>query len=70
MFAKSLRHAHILTSLQGRRYLDYDLEALEASIKPQKCEHVFVAFQDSEGFDSSLLSDLIVLFQYVLSNFR
>ncbi|POR31822.1 Uncharacterized protein TPAR_07934 [Tolypocladium paradoxum] len=46
----------------GRRYLDYDLEALEAFIKPQKCEHVFVAFQDSEGFDSSLLSDLIALF--------
>ncbi|KAJ4272231.1 Origin recognition complex subunit 3 [Fusarium torreyae] len=47
---------------EGRRYLDYDLEALHAFIKPQSCEHVFVAFQDSEGFDSSLLSDLIVLF--------
>ncbi|KAH6898953.1 origin recognition complex subunit 3 N-terminus-domain-containing protein [Thelonectria olida] len=47
---------------EGRRYLDYDLEALYAFIKPQDCEHVFVAFQDSEGFDSSLLSDLIVLF--------
>jgi origin recognition complex subunit 3 len=41
------------------------LEALEGFIKPLKCEHVFVAFQDSEGFDSSLLSDLIALFQYV-----
>ncbi|KAM5373823.1 hypothetical protein ACJZ2D_006785 [Fusarium nematophilum] len=47
---------------EGRRYLDYDLEALHASIKPQRCEHIFVAFQDSEGFDSSLLSDLIILF--------
>ncbi|KAM0563966.1 hypothetical protein ACHAPJ_000174 [Fusarium lateritium] len=47
---------------EGRRYLDYDLEALHAFIKPQNCEHVFVAFQDSEGFDSSLLSDLIILF--------
>lgn len=47
---------------QGRRYLDYDLEALHAFIKTQECEHVFVAFQDSEGFDSSLLSDLIMLF--------
>ncbi|CAM1507191.1 Fc.00g068320.m01.CDS01 [Cosmosporella sp. VM-42] len=46
----------------GRRYLDYDLEALYAFIKPQKCEHVYVTFQDSEGFDSSLLSELIVLF--------
>ncbi|TWU78027.1 hypothetical protein ED733_006566 [Metarhizium rileyi] len=49
-------------SHHGRRYLDYDLEALEAFIKPLQCEHVFVAFQDSEGFDSSLLSDLITLF--------
>ncbi|KHN94500.1 origin recognition complex subunit [Metarhizium album ARSEF 1941] len=46
----------------GRRYLEYDLEALEAFIKPLRCEHVFVAFQDSEGFDSGLLSDLIALF--------
>ncbi|KAG5912869.1 hypothetical protein E4U42_001744, partial [Claviceps africana] len=46
----------------GRRYLDYDLEALEAYVKPLQCEHVFVAFQDSEGFESSLLSDLITLF--------
>ncbi|KAJ9429133.1 origin recognition complex subunit 3 [Fusarium oxysporum] len=39
---------------EGRRYLDYDLEALYAFIKPQNVEHVFVAFQDSEGFDSTL----------------
>ncbi|KAM0299196.1 hypothetical protein ACHAPM_007960 [Fusarium culmorum] len=50
---------------EGRRYLDYDLEALHASIKSQNCEHVFVAFQDSEGFESSLLSELIILFKYV-----
>ncbi|KAG5924369.1 hypothetical protein E4U53_003418, partial [Claviceps sorghi] len=48
-------------ALHGRRYLDYDLEALEAYVKPLQCEHVFVAFQDSEGFESSLLSDLITL---------
>ncbi|XEU98733.1 hypothetical protein FSHL1_004020 [Fusarium sambucinum] len=48
--------------LEGRRHLGYDLEALHAFIKSQNCEHVFVAFQDSEGFDSSLLSDLIILF--------
>ncbi|KAF4946231.1 hypothetical protein FGADI_11365 [Fusarium gaditjirri] len=47
---------------EGRRYLDYDLEALYAFIKPQNVEHVFVAFQDSEGFDSSLISDLVILF--------
>ncbi|RGP75437.1 origin recognition complex subunit 3 [Fusarium longipes] len=47
---------------EGRRYLDYDLEALHAFVKSQNYEHVFVAFQDSEGFDSSLLSDLVILF--------
>ncbi|CCE33104.1 related to origin recognition complex subunit 3 [Claviceps purpurea 20.1] len=46
----------------GRRYLDYDLEALEAYVKRLQCQHVFVAFQDSEGFESGLLSDLITLF--------
>ncbi|RDA83590.1 hypothetical protein CP532_4766 [Ophiocordyceps camponoti-leonardi (nom. inval.)] len=45
-----------------RRYLDYDLEALEASLEHETCKDVFVAFQDSEGFDSGLLSDLITLF--------
>lgn len=47
-----------------RRYLDYDLEALYSFLKPQKCDHVFVAFEDSEGFDSGLLSELISLFKY------
>lgn len=46
-----------------RGYLDYDLEALHAFSKAQACKHVFVAFEDSEGFDSSLLSDLIPLFK-------
>lgn len=49
----------------GRRYLDYDLEALNKFLKTQDCERVYVAFQDSEAFDSSLLSDLIGLFRYV-----
>ncbi|PMB73055.1 Origin recognition complex subunit 3 [Beauveria bassiana] len=46
---------------QGKRYLDYDLEALYAYVQTQNCDQIFVAFQDSEGFDSSLLSDLITL---------
>lgn len=54
-----------INASQSRRYLDYDLEALHAFIVPQECEHVFVAFQDSEGFESSLLSELIALFKYV-----
>lgn len=37
------------------------------SITPDRCKHVFVAFQDSEGFDSGLISDLTSLFQYVPS---
>ncbi|KAM0280724.1 hypothetical protein ACHAQH_003894 [Verticillium albo-atrum] len=51
-----------------RKYLNYDLEGLAAFVKAQGCQHVFVAFQDSEGFDSGLLSDLIVLFKSWLSD--
>lgn len=46
-----------------RAFLDYDLEALHAFVRAQQTEHVFVAFEDSEGFDSALLSDLIPLFK-------
>ncbi|GKT42167.1 origin recognition complex subunit 3 [Colletotrichum spaethianum] len=46
----------------GRKYLNYDLEGLYVFSKAQQCDHIFVAFQDSEGFDSALLSDLITLF--------
>ncbi|KAG9255112.1 origin recognition complex subunit 3 N-terminus-domain-containing protein [Emericellopsis atlantica] len=45
-----------------RQYLDYDLEALHAYIKTDPCEHIFIAFEDSEGFESGLLCDLIPLF--------
>lgn len=45
----------------GRKYLDYDLEALHAFLKTQHYDHVFVSFQDSEGFDSGLLSELVTL---------
>ncbi|PWI65168.1 hypothetical protein PCL_07345 [Purpureocillium lilacinum] len=50
------------TGQDGRKYLDYDLEALDASIRSQACEHVYVSFQDSESFDSGLISDLVTLF--------
>ncbi|KAH0437004.1 origin recognition complex subunit [Colletotrichum camelliae] len=49
-------------AFDGRKYLNYDLEGLYAFSKTQQCDHIFVAFQDSEGFDSALLSDLITLF--------
>ena len=41
------------------------MEALYALVRQSDCEHVFVAFQDSDGFESGLLSDLILLFKYV-----
>ncbi|EHK45254.1 uncharacterized protein TrAtP1_003503 [Trichoderma atroviride] len=44
-----------------RRYLPYDLEALHEFLGHQPHENIFVAFQDSEGFDSGLLSDIITL---------
>ncbi|CAI4216491.1 unnamed protein product [Parascedosporium putredinis] len=47
----------------SRKYLNYDLAAVHALVTAQGgCDHVFIAFQDSEGFDSSLLSDLILVF--------
>ncbi|EGY22751.1 origin recognition complex subunit [Verticillium dahliae VdLs.17] len=52
----------------GRKYLNYDLEGLAAFVKAHGCRHVFVAFQDSEGFDGGLLSDLIVLFSSWLAD--
>ncbi|KAL7810476.1 origin recognition complex subunit 3 N-terminus domain-containing protein [Trichoderma aethiopicum] len=45
----------------GRRYLPYDLEALRVFLEHPPQENIFVAFQDSEGFDSGLLSDIITL---------
>lgn len=54
--------------VQGRKYLDYDLEALHVFLnqqQQQQSHRVVVAFQDSEAFESGLLADLITLFQYV-----
>ncbi|GAP86200.1 putative origin recognition complex subunit [Rosellinia necatrix] len=50
------------TSKDGRKFLNYDLEALYAHLKltPRR-NLVIIAFQDSEAFDSALLSDLISL---------
>ncbi|KAK4158129.1 origin recognition complex subunit 3 N-terminus-domain-containing protein [Chaetomidium leptoderma] len=49
----------------GRKYLDYDLEALHVFLsrqQKQQSRRVVVAFQDSEAFESGLLTDLITLF--------
>ncbi len=54
--------------MQGRKYLDYDLESLHVflSQEKQQARRVVVAFQDSEAFESGLLTDLITLFQYAM----
>ncbi|KAF3762399.1 hypothetical protein M406DRAFT_341632 [Cryphonectria parasitica EP155] len=54
--------AEIDSGKDGRKYLDYDLEALYAHIGHHECKQVIVAFQDSEAFDTALLTDLITLF--------
>ncbi|KAL1837432.1 hypothetical protein VTJ49DRAFT_3784 [Mycothermus thermophilus] len=43
----------------GRKYLDYDLEALHVFLRQHQTRRVVVAFQDGEAFDSGLLTDLI-----------
>ncbi|AEO65334.1 uncharacterized protein THITE_2112219 [Thermothielavioides terrestris NRRL 8126] len=48
---------------EGRKYLDYDLEGLLAFLAQHQLPlRVIVSFQDSEAFESGLLSDLIALF--------
>ncbi|KAI1418972.1 origin recognition complex subunit 3 N-terminus-domain-containing protein [Xylaria sp. FL1777] len=52
----------LTTSKDGRKFLNYDLEGLYAHLKlTPRSNLVIIAFQDSEAFDSSLLSDLISL---------
>jgi len=47
----------------GRRFLDYDLEALHVALKAKgKSTRVVVVFQDSEAFDNGLIMDLVQLF--------
>ncbi|KAI0383827.1 origin recognition complex subunit 3 N-terminus-domain-containing protein [Hypomontagnella monticulosa] len=52
----------LATGKDGRKYLNYDLEALYAYLKSNPRRHIVIAFQDSEAFESGLLSDLISLF--------
>ncbi|KAI0432977.1 origin recognition complex subunit 3 N-terminus-domain-containing protein [Xylaria sp. FL1042] len=52
----------LTTSKDGRKFLNYDLEGLYAHLKQTPRDRlVIIAFQDSEAFDSGLLSDLISL---------
>lgn len=47
----------------GRKLLSYDLEILHKFVKAKACAKVIVAFQDSEAFDVSIISQLIELFR-------
>ncbi|OBT71671.1 hypothetical protein VF21_10581 [Pseudogymnoascus sp. 05NY08] len=46
----------------GNKFLNYDLQLLQNHLKSSKHKQVVVAFQDSESFDSTLLTELIELF--------
>jgi origin recognition complex subunit 3 len=50
-------------TLQGRKLLNYDLEILHGYVKAHGSQAVVIAFQDSEAFDSSLISELVNLFR-------
>ncbi|KAI1874512.1 hypothetical protein JX265_004720 [Neoarthrinium moseri] len=52
----------IAVGKDGRKYLNYDLEALYSHLKSSPRKNIVVCFQDSEAFESGLLSDLILLF--------
>ncbi|CCC04973.1 hypothetical protein SMACR_04340 [Sordaria macrospora] len=56
--------AKVTFGRDGRKYLDYDLEGLHAFLSSQQdpLKRVIVAFEDSEAFESSLLTDLLALF--------
>ncbi|KAK3693833.1 origin recognition complex subunit 3 N-terminus-domain-containing protein [Podospora appendiculata] len=54
--------AEVSVGSDGRKYLNYDLEALHVFLTAQDSRRVIVAFEDSEAFDSGLLADLIALF--------
>lgn len=50
-------------SYSGRRFLDYDLEALFTYVELNKIRQVVIALQDSEAFDTALIADLVMLFK-------
>ncbi|KFY08739.1 hypothetical protein V492_05943 [Pseudogymnoascus sp. VKM F-4246] len=47
----------------GHKFLNYDLQLLQNHLRSSKHRQVVVAFQDSESFDSTLLTELIELLQ-------
>ena len=47
---------------KGPKLLNYDLQLLQEHVKDNGVENVVVAFQDTEAFDSHVMSDAIELF--------
>ncbi|KAI5299097.1 hypothetical protein KEM56_003522, partial [Ascosphaera pollenicola] len=47
--------------LKGTKYLSYDLDALHEHMQKQGMRKVVIAFQDSEAFDQTFLTDLLSL---------
>ncbi|CAG8952603.1 hypothetical protein HYFRA_00009709 [Hymenoscyphus fraxineus] len=52
----------VLHEQDGRKLLYYDLEILRGYVRAHSYKKVVIAFQDSEGFETSLLVELITLF--------
>lgn len=48
---------------QGHKLLNYDLQILHDHLKTSNNKNIIVAFQDSEAFDSGVISDALILFQ-------
>ncbi|KAI9745251.1 MAG: hypothetical protein M1818_001530 [Claussenomyces sp. TS43310] len=51
-----------ISQKDGRKFLNYDLRLLENHVISHGSCKVVIAFQDSEAFDSSLLTDILTLF--------
>lgn len=49
---------------EGGRYLSYDLQMLQDHVRIQSAQKVVLYFHDSEGFQESLLSDLLEILRY------
>lgn len=52
-----------LTNSQGAKLLNYDLQILQNWCAVHGGKKVVIAVQDTEAFDSVILSDLIKLFR-------
>ncbi|CUS10166.1 unnamed protein product [Tuber aestivum] len=56
------QRSSLLTRSQSTKLLNYDLQILQTWCRSHAGQKVTIAIQDSEAFDSNVLSDLITLF--------